>query len=189
MSSEQIKLACIGSNGSGKSTVCNYLKSKGFLCISLSDIVREVATQKRREHSRDNLILTANEIKDEYGLDFLASESIKKAENDMNTKVVFDSIRNPNEVNYLKKHNVHCIKISAPVELRYERISNRGHGTDHIDFETFKKQCEREESGESSGQHLTAAMDLCQHSIENAGDQHELFQQIENIITDIKRQP
>jgi len=44
-----------GRNGTGKTEVANYLKSKGFELISLSDILREEARKRNMDEKRDNL--------------------------------------------------------------------------------------------------------------------------------------
>lgn len=174
-----IKLGLVGKNGAGKSAVCTYLLEHGFTCFSLSNIVRDEANRKGLDLTRDNLVSTANTLKQEKGAAFLAIQSNEKA---IGNKIVFDSIRNVEEVNYLKNKNVILIGIDAPIELRYQRIQQRAHGTDHVDFETFKIQDERENSGNSSGQNINAALEHCTYHFENIGDLTTLQQQVQEIL-------
>ena len=52
-----------GKNAAGKGEVAEYLKKKGFVYYSLSDVIREEATEKGLEHSRENLINLGNELR------------------------------------------------------------------------------------------------------------------------------
>src|SRR3989344_3159820 len=63
-----------GKNASGKGKAANYLKAKGFVYYSLSDELREEATKKKLEHSRDNLISLGNELRKKYGPNYLAQQ-------------------------------------------------------------------------------------------------------------------
>jgi dephospho-CoA kinase len=179
-----IQLGLIGKNGAGKSAVCAHLVSQGFCAISLSDIVRETAKKLNREATRENLIQTGNELKAEHGPTYLATESYKKAQK-TSGNVVFDSIRNTEEANYLKSLGVHLIGIDAPLKIRYDRIHARAHDTDHVDFDTFKQQDELENSGNSSGQNINAAFKLCKSVINNHSDLENLHTQINTLLKEI----
>jgi len=63
-----------GRNASGKGEVAEYLKSKGFVYLSLSDELREEATNLGIEHTRDNLIKLGNELREKYGPNYLAAK-------------------------------------------------------------------------------------------------------------------
>lgn len=180
-----MKVGLIGKNGAGKSVVCEYLKQKGFQVLSLSDIVRDHARKKGRGLSRDELIQTANEIKAEHGLNYLAAESLKRISDTQVKHVAFDSIRNRDEVVTLKKGGVIMIGVEAPLELRYERIKSRGGATDHVDFETFKEQDERESSGKSSGQNINDALMECDFLLNNDQEEADLYAAIDMVIENI----
>ncbi len=163
-------IAIIGPNGAGKSEVCRYLESQGYEVISLSTLVREEAATRGLELTRDNLVATANDLKMTFGPDVLARRVLDKILSENHPKVVFDSVRNVDEIQYLKTHNVVLLGVSAPIEVRYERIVSRAHSTDKIDFATFKAHDHRENSGESSGQNIGAALALCETIVSNDGD-------------------
>ena len=67
-----------GRNGTGKTEVANYLKSKGFELISLSDILREEARKRNMDEKRDNLIKLGNEMRKKFGSGILAIKAIEK---------------------------------------------------------------------------------------------------------------
>lgn len=82
-----------GKNASGKGEAANYLKSKGFIYYSLSDVIREEATKRGLDHSRDNLIRIGNELRHNFAPNYLAQQ--------INIKIKDILKNNPNQ-NFLK---------------------------------------------------------------------------------------
>ena len=176
---DSILLGLVGVNGSGKSSVCDYLKQKNYSVISLSDIVREEAKGLGLAFDRDSLTATGNKLKEKFGDDILARRAFDRR---TQPNTVFDSIRNVAEVDYLRERGVKLVGIDAPMELRYERIQARQKTTDNVDFETFKKQCEREYTGESSGQNIKEALEHCNIVINNDGTMQALYAKIDALL-------
>ena len=176
-------IGVVGKNGSGKSTVCDHLEAQGFHLISLSDVVRDYANRVSVPHDRDSLTSLANQMKLENGADYFASVALKMIQDSDHEKVVFDSVRHPDEIKYLKKYNVFFIAVDAPIEQRYERISQRGKETDFVSFDEFKRQDLFEASGQSFGQRIIDAMALCHVTINNnSNDLCNLLGQVDDII-------
>ncbi len=129
-----------GANASGKGEAAEYLKSKGFECFSLSDILREEAKARRIDPSRENLIKLGNELRENNGPSVLADLTAKKIRGGKNYAV--DSIRNPFEVKALKKlNNFKLIGITTSVETRFKRAVDRKRPGDP---ETLKEFIEKE---------------------------------------------
>jgi dephospho-CoA kinase len=170
----------VGRNGSGKSSVCEYLQKKGFYSVSLSDVVRYHARKQNRPDDRDTLTQLANALKKERGCDYLAIASLAHASG--HARVVFDSIRHPAEVQALTNRGVVMVGIDASLAQCYERIQSRGKGTDGVSFEAFKQQDAYEMSGASYGQHISTCLDLCDVRITNNGTLTDLFDCIDAII-------
>ena len=176
-------IGIVGKNGSGKSTVCEHLQTQGFNLISLSDIVRGVADQQAISHDRDSLTALANQLKLEHGTDYFARVALSTIQESDFNRVVFDSVRHPDEVNYLKEHNVFFIAVDASIEQRFERISQRGKETDLVSFEDFKRQDLYEASGDSFGQRIIDTMALCHVTINNdSKDLCNLLDEVDDII-------
>ena len=93
-------IGIVGRNGSGKSSVCEYLETKGFTVISLSDVVRRHAADQQLSDDRDSLTTLANQLKSEHGLAYFAEAAMAQAAS--LSHVAFDSIRHPKEIALLK---------------------------------------------------------------------------------------
>ncbi len=178
---EHLRLGIVGRNGSGKSSVCDYLQSCGFFVVSLSDVVRYHAKKRQLNDDRITLTQLANDLKADRGLDYFAQASLIYAS--QHTRVVFDSIRHPDEVALLKHNQVKLIGIDADLSACYDRIKLRGKGTDFVSFEEFKAQDDYEMSGQSQGQRILDCLDLCDVRIKNDQGMDDLFKQIDHLLS------
>lgn len=175
-------IGLIGTNGAGKSAACDYLQSIGFLVVSLSDIVRAELHGHQKPETRDNLVHIANDMKAQFGMDVLARRAFHESTEKDVFKIAFDSIRNIDEVNYLRDRGVFFLGINAPIELRFERVVSRGRASDRVDFDTFKAHDIRENSGQSSGQNIGSALAVCDAIIQNTGNLDEFHAQLHTIL-------
>ena len=94
-------------NGAGKGEIAKHLQSRGFDYFSLSDALREEATKRKLDHSRNNLITLWNELRKKFGSGILAArinKKINEAKGKENNDFVIDSIRNPGEIRELKRN-------------------------------------------------------------------------------------
>ena len=177
-----MKIGLIGTNGAGKSAACDLLKEFGFNPISLSDEVRTELDRLGLDHSRDNLVSTANSLKQAHRADIFAKRVLATVSKRKWNLVVFDSIRHPLEVKTLQYAGVRMIGIDAPIDLRYSRVMARNRASDAIDFETFKAHDERENSGQSSGQHINACLAMCETIVQNDGSLDELREALRRTV-------
>ena len=177
-------IGLVGTNGAGKSTACDYFKEKGYTILSLSDALRDHLTKLNLPLDRDTLTNTANTLKAERGSAVLA-EMVFQLSKKVDTPVAFDSVRNVDELNYLKNQGVHFIGITAPLEVRYERIKSRNRETDHVDFETFKRQDQRESDGSSSGQNISSTLESCNTICQNDSTVTHLHAQLDAVYGDL----
>jgi len=122
-----------GPNAAGKGEVANVLRARGYAYHSLSDVVRDEATVRGLDHTRENLIRVGNELRAAHGPGALAERIVAKivgaAGIDLETDAVpeprsdarpgstspwlialpgsvhaiVDSIRNPAEVGVLRR--------------------------------------------------------------------------------------
>ena len=171
-----------GKNGSGKTEVCTYLKSRGFSFRSLSDVIREEIRRQGLAIDRETLIEVGNKLRNEFGPGVLAERILEGLENDRN--YVIDSIRNPSEVEVLKKSgNFTLLMIDADPEIRFKRSSERGRENAARTLEQFLEEESRElHSDNPAKQQLNTTARLADHSVSNNGTIDELHQKLEQIL-------
>ncbi|KAN0033754.1 hypothetical protein ACTFIV_000219 [Dictyostelium citrinum] len=162
-----------GLNASGKSTVCNFYKNKGFIVISLSDIIRKTLKERNVPETRDNLINLGNELRNKSGAGVLANLTIEKLNG--NTNYVIDSIRHPDEVNSFRnkfnrdgKKLFNLIGIDSSVETRFQRIQSRKREGDTTTLEEFMSVEKREMNNpDPKGQQVSKVLEMCDYKISN----------------------
>ncbi|NBV82753.1 hypothetical protein EBR57_01315 [bacterium] len=176
-------IGLIGTNGAGKSVVCDYLRQQGFLVASLSDIVRAEVRHRNKPETRDVLVQTSNDLKIQFGMDVLARRSFHESSEKDVSSIAFDSIRNLAEVQYLHEKGVVFLGVDAPIALRYDRIVQRGRASDAIDFVTFQAHDDRENKGQSAGQNIFQALEACKTIIQNTGDIDALHTHVDAFLT------
>lgn len=182
----RIIIGLVGPIAAGKSTTVDYLKSLGFVSYSLSDRIREELISRNLMITRENLNHVSNELRKTLGPDVLAKKTAALVEKNDSEKVVIDSIRNPQEVAFLKdQFGVKIIGIIAPQEKRFDFFASRGTNNAGIEtWEEFKKLDDMEyaQTGEHK-QQVKACLALSDYIIENAGTVEDLQKKIDNFIS------
>jgi len=179
-----------GPMASGKSTVVDALKSQGFRHFTLSDIVREECAEHGKEITRDNLMATGQSLREEFGAGVLAMRALDKVDEISNW--IIDGIRNPAEVQELRKHpNFVLIANTTPEDLIVSRILSRKRSDDTMDKAAIRAKLRREMGkGEPpEGQQVAKCIDMADYVFENTMpiDQVEAeFMKLYNQINDKK---
>ena len=146
--------------------MAKFLASTGFVAWSLSDVVREEATRRGLDHTRDNLIRVGVDLRSHHGPGALAQHVLPR----LKRRSVVDSIRNPGEVEVLRRlPRFLLLGIDAPQALRFERSIRRGRLGDGATLQEFAGKEERENSTTRAGQQLLATLALADVVIDNDG--------------------
>ena len=146
-------LGIVGRNCSGKDSVAEYLMKKKFHHISLSDILREELRNENKEITRENLIKKGQQFRKKYGPCGLASKAITKINNinnktnyeinlnnNKNHNYIISSIRNPYEVDELRKHNGFLLLfVDSDSKIRFQRMKQRATENDPNTIKEFMK--------------------------------------------------
>ena len=177
-----------GRNAAGKGTVASFLKKSSFVYHSLSDTLRKELKRRNLEESRENLIQTGNDLREQGGPGVLADlmiDSLLSSENH-----IVDSIRNPFEVKSLRRvypsHKFVLISVDASPEIRYERLRSRNRLGDSSSWEIFLEQEKLEESNrDPNKQQLLATMGEADFNVDNSGSIEELENQIRVILKEL----
>lgn len=179
-----------GSLAAGKGVVSDFLKKEGFVYLSLSDELREIAKQKKLEVTRENLQKLGNEMREQNGTAYLAKIVVDKIKNQQYLKAIVDGIRNPAEIEELKKlKNFFLIAVDAPAEIRFERMKSRDRESDPKTWEEFLKIDAKDKGvGESeTGQGTGLCMAEADMTLVNEGKLEEVQAKIINAYKELQR--
>lgn len=182
---KKLIIGLTGPMGGGKGEVVKIFQEKGFLYVTLSDIVREEARKRGVPEERSQLMEVGNFLRASEGVGVLAKKSLSKILASDKDKWIVDGIRNPAEIEELRNtENVFILGITAPRETLVERIMGRGRLGDAIVKEEIIKKMDREWGiGEpESGQQVGKCIEMTDFIIENTGSLEELKKKIEEYL-------
>jgi len=175
-----------GKNAAGKGELANHLKSKGFIYYSLSDALRDEATKQDLDHSRDTLIKLGTEMREKFGYGILAKRINEKISQNKGNFVV-DSIRNPGEIEELRKNkDFILIGVDADSKIRFERLLKRGRLGDSKTLEEFMEHEKKENNNEGSGQQLDKCIEMADKIINSNGTIEEANKDFDAYLDSLK---
>jgi dephospho-CoA kinase len=183
-----ITLGITGTIGAGKGTIVEYLKTKGFKHYAVRDYLLKELERRGLEPVRDNIRLVANELRKTHSPSYIIGELLNEAKNH-NEPAIVESIRALGEVDFLRAEagNFFLISIDADLKHRYERIVKRGSSTDHLSFETFVVEENRElNAKEPWDMNIRGCMAQADCKLFNNGDVNALHIKIDEILAQIK---
>jgi dCMP deaminase len=171
-----------GKNGSGKTAVSEYLQRCGFEYHSLSDEIREEIRQRKREITREVLILVGNELRGKFGPGVLAERILLRLDQSHNYAI--DSIRNPTEVDVLRRrHDFTLLAVEADVTVRFERSRKRAREGAAQTLQQFVAEEARElDSDNPASQQLHATRQKADLVVTNNGTLDDLFRRLDELL-------
>ena len=91
-----------------------------------------------------------------------------------------DSIRNPGEVEELRKNDGFVlIGVHADAKIRFERLMKRGRAGDSRTFEEFMEHEKKENNNEGAGQQLDKCLEMADKTIDSNGTIEEANKDID----------
>ena len=176
-----------GKNAAGKGEIANHLKSRGFTYFSLSDAIRDEATKRGLDHSREALTKLGNELRQKFGNSILAKRIVEKIKKEKGNNFAVDSIRNPGEISELRKNKGFLlVGVVTDEKIRFERLLKRQRTGDLKTFEEFKKQEDLENNNESSGQQLDKCLEMADKHISSNGTIEEANREFDKWFEGLK---
>ena len=173
-----------GTLGAGKGTVVDYLvKEKGMAHYSVRGYLIEEIKKQGLPVNRDSMTKVANELRAKHSPAFIIEELFRKAAQ-IGQNAIIESIRTQGEIDFLKKQpGFLLIAVDADQKLRYDRITIRASETDHIDFDTFKANEQREYSTDDPNkQNLSKCIEMADVVINNNGSVSELHESVNDFL-------
>ena len=175
-----------GTQGAGKGTVVEYLKEKGYKHCSARGLILEEVEKRGIEPTRANISMVANELREQFGADFVVKEYFRRSPEAQN--IVIESIYTLAEVEALRERGGIILAIDADPEIRYERIHNRGDSTDHVSKEEFLEfQKKESESNNPAQQNMRAVFAVADFVIFNDNEIVELQKNIDVFLAKYKK--
>ncbi|HLD01090.1 MAG TPA: deaminase [Candidatus Nanoarchaeia archaeon] len=167
----------------GKDTLASLLEKRNFTHVSLSDFLREELKLRNKEPTRDNLISLGNELRKEFGPSILAQRALANIQEGEN--YVFTSIRNLAEVELLQqREDFILVNIIAPLNVRFQRLRQRGRVGDPQTIAELKAKEQEESSSEIHKQQLSAVAKKAKVTISNEKTVEILDKKIEQFLND-----
>ena len=152
---------------------------------STSDRIREEILKRGQVVTRATLTQVSNELREKYGDGILAIRTAQIIDASPSEKFVIDSIRNPEEINYLKKkYGMNVIAVVAGQKKRYELFSQRIVNSEPMTFEEFKQLDDKELEG-TLGKHTQRVSDCIKMAdvvIQNDGTLEELEKKVNKLL-------
>lgn len=177
-----------GTLGSGKGTVVQYLKQRGFAHYSGSGMLREILESRGEAVDRDAYSRAAQELrtKDPEGL---AKLLYARLQSDNPENAIIEALHTIGEVNFVRSIGGKILGIDADTRIRYERITKRGSEKDSISYEKFLEQSKREDESTSdpSAHNISGALRNADVVITNNGTLEELHAQIDEVLKKITK--
>jgi len=185
-----VYVGVVGQIAVGKGVLVEYLTKKlGFVSFSLSSILHQELKKKNiNEFTRKTLQDMGDQLRKRYGDDVLARRAIEVLKKEKENHVVIEGIRNPGEIEFLKKNPAFVlIGVKANRELRFKRLLNRAKPWDPRTFSDFVK-IDRRDLGvgqNKSGQQVGKCLAYCDYVLTNNKDKKDFERKVKELMKKI----
>ncbi|MBI2344021.1 MAG: AAA family ATPase [Deltaproteobacteria bacterium] len=171
-----------GKNCAGKGEAAAFLQTIGYLYHSLSDVLREAMRSAGADISRKSLVEFANQLRTQKGPGYLAERVMERL--DPEKHYVIDSIRNPFEVEVLRRHkHFHLMAIVADAKTRFERMCQRGRESDPTTYDAFRRlEAAEAGSADPAMQQLNRVTEMSDAEVANNAGIEDFHQRLREIL-------
>lgn len=138
-------LLITGMAGSGKTTLANLLRDRGYSVFTMGDVIRHEARMRNLPPTPENLGKMAEEIRRSGGDAAVARKCVPLIIGEPNSRVALDGVRSLDEVYAFEEaFDVYLVAVHASPETRYRRLRNRGRSDDPTNRQVFRERDHRE---------------------------------------------
>ncbi|PIV09706.1 hypothetical protein COS31_01850 [Candidatus Roizmanbacteria bacterium CG02_land_8_20_14_3_00_36_15] len=182
-----VYVGVVGQIACGKGVLVDYLiKKLGFVSFSLSSILHDELEKKEiQEFTRKTLQDMGDRLRKRYGDDILARRAIKILKKQKQHHVAIEGIRNPGEIEFLKKNpSFILIGVKAKRELRFKRLLQRAKPWDPLNWNDFVR-VDRRDLGvgqKKSGQQVGKCLAYCDYVLTNNKDPKDFHRKVKELM-------
>lgn len=185
-------LVVVGLPGSGKSTVAELLRERGFDVIELGDIWRELLKKAKLPMNDPKATREfTKRLRETEGKDVYARYAVKKIKRSMK-HVVIMGVRSTYELDYIKKKlkDIKLIAVLSPFEMRFRRLKRRAKPEDPLTRPVFEWLNTREKRGFMSDKReekhgVVVVMNQADYAISNTGTTRDLKKNLDIVLSSI----
>jgi dephospho-CoA kinase len=175
-----------GTNGSGKGTVVEYLESRGFAHYSARAFLLAEIERRGPTVDRSAMREVGNALRQARGPAYIIETLYAQAQAAGSTALI-ESVRALAEARFLKAQGALIIAVDADQARRYERIVSRGTATDHLSFEEFVEQEDREMNAPDEwDMNVFGVMALADFTIRNDGTLEDLHAEVDSVLQKLR---
>ena len=133
------------------------------------------------------MVIVGNDLRAKHSPSYIVQQLYQQAESSGKNTII-ESIRAAGDVESLhQKWNFYLFAIDADPKVRYERVVLRGSESDHVSYEKFLADEQKEmENTDPNKQNVAKCIQLADYVFTNNGTIEELNQQIEEVINNPK---
>ena len=177
-----------GTDGAGKGAVVEYLKTKDFTHYSSREFIVAEINRQGLPVDRNQMRLTANELRAKYGNEFVVRQAYEKAAQEGVMLVVIESIRAMAEADYLHSKQGILLAVDADPTVRYQRVQGRRSSSDKVSYEQFLAHEELEKNDpDPNGMQKAKVITVSDHTIMNDGTIEELHEKVEQWLQSLEK--
>jgi dephospho-CoA kinase len=171
----------VGTPGSGKSYVMEYLKTHyGGESFRFSDFLSHVLTKMNIPQSRENMIKLSVGLRNEFGEDLFSHAIAAEALRSEADLVLIDGFRRVGDLAAFRPMaNFALIAVNADPKHRYERMKKRGEKASETEMTWEQFEAEEKAPTEVT---IPETITYANHVIMNDGTKEELESQIDGIM-------
>ncbi|NMB84345.1 AAA family ATPase [Candidatus Roizmanbacteria bacterium] len=180
-------IGIVGTIASGKEVLADYLVYEhGFKSFSLSTVIHKELNEKGvNRFTRKTLQDLGDELRRKEGNEILAKKTLALLDKRQDRRLVITGIRNPAEIEYLKKQpDFVLIAVKAKKEVRYRRLIKRSKPWDPKTWSDFIK-IDRRDIGLGqviSGQQVRRCIAAADYIICNNSTLDVFYKKIKTVI-------